>query len=84
MAVNAYFEKVDLAAFHASFINANSKGKKYSARNIIGDRPVLSDELVQENFAEDFKAVLKKIFPQEKGNLQEKRKKKKAKPKGKS
>ncbi len=81
MAVNAYYRRVDLAAFHASFLNANSKGKRYTARHVIGDRPILSDEIGQENFAQDFKAALKRIFPKDSGNLKDAKKKKKKKAK---
>lgn len=65
MLLESYYNRIDLAAFHASFINSKSKHPNASVRRIIGDRPWLSDEIEDQQLGENLLKIFKKIFPPE-------------------
>lgn len=71
MLLEKYSSRVDISSLHASFINANSKGRRYTARSLIGDRPILSDELESLILAEEAAAAFRKIFPDTKRDADE-------------
>ena len=77
MAVATYMNRYDISSLHASFINANSKNGRHSAKAFIGDMPILSDEIESRIKSQQIKAALKAIFPHEKGEIIQKKKSKK-------
>jgi len=68
LALRNYNVQIGLAAFHANFINSNKKNGNLTARSIIGDRPILSDEIESEIKGQAILDAFKKIFP-EKGKM---------------
>jgi hypothetical protein len=81
MLCKIYSSRVDITALHASFINSKSKraSARASVRSIIGPRPLLSDELEKDIQAREIKEAFQRIFPDKKGMIEAKPKKRKKK-----
>ncbi len=79
--LSVYSKRVDLSAFHASFINTNSKGARTRVESLIGHPPILSDEKESAVRGKRILQAFKTIFPGNKGEISPKRKKRK-KPAG--
>lgn len=80
MFLQSYIQRIDTNALHASFINANSKGRRHSVRTLLGDRPILSDEKPSAVAMQQMKEAFKRIFPKQEGVIGERKRKKKARP----
>lgn len=70
MVTAAYYDRVDISGLHATTINLNTKGKRYSVKTLIGPRPVLSDELEHRVSGEQILEAFKRIFPQTAANTE--------------
>lgn len=65
---------MDVGAFHADFINANSKkgAARVTVRHVIGDMPFMSDELESEVNQEKLLAAFRSMFPGKSGDVNNK------------
>lgn len=73
-AIEFYQCRFDIAYFHSTFFNANSK-QKISVKNIIGDFPDLSDVDKRKESVKAIKEAFKQIFPEQKGEISQEAKK---------
>lgn len=80
MLLEKYSARVDVSSLHASFVNSKSKGQRFSVRTLIGDRPILSDERESQFFSHNMLEAFKRIFPDTRGVIEIKPKKKKPAP----
>lgn len=80
MLVERYISRVDVNALHATFINSKKRSANYSVRKLLGEFPILSDEIESRVRGKEILTAFKAIFPDNQGTFEKKKKKKKPAP----